>query len=225
VSLFIKNDFAIGGVMVSELLLKMAPGDASDGLRKMVAWYECIPDDKRGVLENYDRLAGLLGNVNTKVCGFVMAEYDKPLGRKMVDAGVRQLVLLPVPFSAYPNLALTAALGSNAGKQSCEDTFSTLTERMPVVAQAMQKALSIAFGTLILLAHCADKKGAPAGGAAKGQNKVPWTAEAALEVLPVVLAAGKKGRPGSAGSSSGILSAMGEALKRASGAGAGRPTP
>lgn len=220
VSLFIKNDFAIGGVMISELLLKLAPIDASDGLRRMVAWYECIPADKRGILESNDRLGGLLGTTNSKVRGFVMDQYDKPLSRKIADAGVRQLVLLPVPFSAYPNLALTAALGSNSGKQSCEDTFSTLTEKMPVVAQAMQKALSIAFGTLILLAHCADKKAVPASGAAQGQQKVPWTAQAALEVLPVVLAAGKMGRPGSAGSSSGILGAVGEAMKKAQGAGA-----
>jgi len=222
VSLFIKNDFAIGGVMISELLLKLAPNDASDGLRRLVAWYECIPADQRGLLENFDRLAGLLNAANTKVRGLVMDQYDKPLSRKVMDAGVRQLVLLPVPFSAYPNLALTAALGSNAGKKSCEDTFSTLAEKMPVVAQAMQKALSIAFGTLILLAHCADRKrekGLPASGAAQGQKEVPWTAQAALEVLPAVLAAGAR-RPGSAGSSSsGVLGAVGEALKKAQGTG------
>jgi len=224
VSLFIKNDFAIGGVMISELLLSLAPSDASDGLRRMVAWYECIPADQRGILENFERLAGLLNTANTKVRGLVMSEYDKPLGRKVMDAGVRQLVLLPVPFSAYPNLALTAALGSNAGRRSCEDTFSTLADKMPVVAQAMQKALSIAFGTLILLAHCADKRRAtnslPASGAAQGQQReVPWTAQAALEVLPAVLAAGAR-RPGSAGSSSsGVLGAVGEALKKAQGTG------
>lgn len=220
VSLFIKNDFAIGGVMISELLLKLAPADASDGLRRMVAWYECIPTDKRGLLESHERLSGLLGTTNTKLRGFVMSEYEKPLGRKVMDAGVRQLVLLPVPFSQYPNLALTAALGSNAGKQSCEDTFSTLTEKMPLVASAMQKALSIAFGTLILLAHCADRKakGSPSNGSSQGQKEVPWTAQAALEVLPVVLAAAGK-RPGSAGSgSSGVLGAVGEAVKKAQGA-------
>merc|ERR1711920_1154287 len=74
-----------------------------------------------------------------------------------------------------------------------------------------QKALSVAFGTLILLAHRADRAEGKTGntnGAATGSTNgstdsaskaLGWTATAALEVLPVVLAAQNKS--GSASSS------------------------
>jgi hypothetical protein len=211
-SLFIPNDFAIGGVVITEMLTRIVGKDASDGLRKMVAWYELISTDKRGYLEDNTRLTELLQTANSKVQQAVTREYDKPLQRKVGDAALRQLVLLPIPFSAYPNMALTAAHCTNTGKESCDEVFATVHDKMPEIAAALQKALSIAFGSLILLAHCADKAdAAPIKGpdsqvkGPDGNDKIAWTAAKALEVLPAVLELTNKSG-GSRGSSKGSIS-------------------
>lgn len=217
-SLFIPNDLAIGGVVITEMLTRIVASDASEGLRKLVAWYELISTQHRAYLEDSTRLTELLQLANEEVHKAVVYEYEKPLARKAGEAALRQLVLIPIPGSVLGNTVLTGCLCNNVGKQSCDEVFATVHERMPEIAAVLQKALSIAFGTLILLAHAADRAdAAPTQGPGGNENKIGWSAEKALEVLPAVLEFANKsgGSKGSKGSISfeGAVGAVTGALK------------
>merc|ERR1719387_363181 len=120
--------------MISELLVQMKPGSAVDVVKSMVGWYEMIPLDKRQKLENQEDLGRLMATGNTAVRNVVMTEYDKSLGSKFVRASVRHVLTMPLPPLHFANLFGSAALGANVGKKACADTFTTIEEKLPVVA-------------------------------------------------------------------------------------------
>jgi len=222
-SLFIPNDFHVGGAVISEMLIQLQPQGAGDALRRLVDWYELIPGEQRAVLEDLARLKWLVECTNKSMRDVVMKEYDKPLEQQLVTAAKRQVGSILVPLLVGPytvaNIAATAAVGSHMGRQSCTDVFDTINSKSVVVASTMQQALAAMSATLVVLANCADMKDAVDQGSSNTAKAVGSAGAKALamEVVPKVLAASVaaqgQGQGSRAGSFVGWAMSLGKARK------------
>jgi len=189
-SLFIPNDFAIGGAVIAEALIAVNPSGAMDALLKLLGWYELIPSEHRATIEDHGKLMALMHWANGSVRAQVMKEYERPLGQKALNTAKRHVVSFFVPGAIWlqpANLVASAALGANVGKGSCAAVFETLDNVMPEVAATLQRALAIQFGLMCVLAHCADKT--------SGSNNA-FSAATALEMLPRIMEAQRRNGTG-----------------------------
>ncbi|CAE8610747.1 unnamed protein product [Polarella glacialis] len=137
-SMMMTKDAAVTSAMVTELLVQLQPVDASHGLQCLVAWYGMIPEERRGILEDSDRLNELLSSATSNLGDAVQREYDLPLSRKALNASRRHAPLLAfevvamvtpaAPLAtamAAAHLAGSLAISANVGRDSCEDARSS----------------------------------------------------------------------------------------------------
>jgi len=170
VALMVPNDASLSGAIVTELLIRLKPVDASDALVRLMGWYAMIPGSNRASLESREQLHSLLESSNARLRDAILQEYDKPATEKLKGAAKRSAglvgancVLGLTPLGpilgamTVANFAGSAAAYANTGREACASVFATLEERLPTVVAMLQQILGLSFGVLVLLARCADQ--------------------------------------------------------------------
>jgi hypothetical protein len=168
ISLLIPNDMGVGGAVVTEMLMCLEPEGAVDALKQLISWYEMIKPEHRQMLEDRGQLVGTVQSANNSVRTYVLSQYDKSLGQKGLEAAKRGVVSVFIPGGILVNAAATAAIAGNVGRGPSAEVFDTLDNKISDSAVMMHSVLGVAIGTLVIMAHCADRADPASKGAGKG---------------------------------------------------------
>lgn len=157
ISLLIPNDMGVGGALVTEMLMRLEPSGAVEALKQLIIWYEMIKPEHRQMIEDRGQLTDTMQAANNTVRTFVLGQYDKSLQQKGIDAATRGVVSLFIPGAIVVNMAASSAILGNVGRSTSADVFDTLDNKMNNAAVTMHSVFGVAIGTLVVMAHCADK--------------------------------------------------------------------